>query len=186
MKSWTPETTPWISALHHTYNIKLHLRWIRCAIYRLRCARTNGYQNNSGYGINLTNTFFNFFKADYEGLVEHLGRVNWDILEIPSIDEATKKFYNVIYDALEIYVPRRRARSSTFPPWFDNCLISLTFKQIAHINYKNCQTDVNKMRAFMLLRAECKRASRICYFNYINRTENSISSDPKNFWKFVN
>ena len=66
--------------------------------------------------LSFSNTFFNFFKADYEGMVEHLGRVNWYILEIPSIDEATKKFYNVIYDALEIYVPRRRARSSTFPP----------------------------------------------------------------------
>ena len=38
----------------------------------------------------------------------------------------------------------------------------------------------------MLLRAQCKRTFRICYSNYINRTENFISSNPKNFWKFVN
>lgn len=65
-------------------------------------------------------------------------------------------------------------------------LRDLTYqKKIAHMIIKQTPTKIN-YNAFSRLRAKCKSRLILDYNNYIFKTQNSLTTNPKLFWKFLN
>lgn len=58
-------------------------------------------------------------------------------------------------------------------------------KKIAHMLFKQTPTQIN-YNTFSKLRAKCKSQSKLNYNNYIIKTQNSLITNPKYFWKFFN
>ena len=76
--------------------------------------------------------YHDFRNADFFQLNYYLSTVNWnDILSGDDIDNALEKFYDVMYTAVNLFVPVKRFRSSNFSSWFSPYLKKLT------INKKN-------------------------------------------------
>lgn len=131
----------------------------------------------------------NFEKADYPKIVEFLSTYNWayDLTcKSSSLDEALEYFYNVIYQAIDNFVPLQKYYTSKFPKWFDSELINLTYdKKIAHKRYKINRTLDNYI-AFSTLRKDCTRKSKECFKKYTNNVENSILTNINKFWNYTN
>ena len=97
-----------------------------------------------------------------------------------------RKFIMFFYAGIENSVPRRFYRSNQFPNWYDNELISLIFaKKKLHLAFKIYHNEKDK-KGFELLRAVCKSKTRSLYNKFLVNTQNSIKTNVKNYWSYVN
>jgi len=130
---------------------------------------------------------YDFGNADYVSLNSFLASLDWgNILYNVPLDEALRNFYNVIYKAIDSFVPIVRSHRSTFPVWFSGELKELVLsKKQAHLKYK-CFKTLENYKTFSELRSKCKNLVRETYNNYILQVENSLPNNLKNFWNFVN
>lgn len=94
-------------------------------------------------------------------------------------------FNDALFHCIKRCVPLKTCKSYKFPQWVSKDLKKLIFnKKKAHISFKrsNLAIDYN---IFTELGAKCKRISKLAYSAYLDRTERSLSTSPKNFWKYV-
>lgn len=129
---------------------------------------------------------YNFYKANYELIRKELLEINWqDELDPRSTDEALDRFYDILFNIIDKYVPYKIKKCPRYPSWFSRSLIS-TFKRKAKVWSKwkiyNCLADY---REFSLLRSRCKRMIRECFRSHVKETENNIKSNIKSFWSYV-
>lgn len=130
--------------------------------------------------------FYDFKLADYHSIGLYLSYVDWELIfKDADINIVVDRFYEVVNYVIELYVPKRRAKTPKFPNWFSSdlrcCMIQ---KKIAHKNYKqsNSLTDYH---IFSRLRSECKTLAVESHLDYVRNLESSIQS-KKEFWKYVN
>jgi hypothetical protein len=64
---------------------------------------------------------FNFFKADYNKIIEHLKKVDWHEVfsNIDNVDQMLDIFYNILHETITTYVPKSRLATNRHPVWFD-------------------------------------------------------------------
>ena len=102
------------------------------------------------------------------------------------IHRATDLFYDIINNGIAAHVPIKLFRDSNFPKYFSAELRSLIIdKKKAHKLYITSESQEDYLR-FSNLRARCKELINRDYNLYLRATEDGISENPKNFWKFVN
>jgi len=102
------------------------------------------------------------------------------------INEALDVFYSKLHDIINVHCQKKRMFSSKYPLWFSKTLKHLIFsKKVAHKIYKQSPTNAN-YNIFSNLRAQCKVVNKTDYGNFIQRTQNSIASNPKRFWNYIN
>lgn len=132
-------------------------------------------------------TTYDFARADYVLINEKLADFDWlTCFENNDILHSVQYFYSFVNNIIENHVPKRKIMSSNYPCWYSNELKKLIInKKIAHKNYKIFQTERHYV-LFSDFRRLCKNRASVDYKNYIMKTENSIKSDIKSFWKFCN
>jgi hypothetical protein len=135
----------------------------------------------------LCDIFYDYSNADYDEINILLSNVNWNTFDSCSdINEAVSLFYNYLHFVCGLFVPVKRKCKSSFPPWFDHEVRRLIRrKSTLHRRYK-ISHNANDYAAFATVRTQCKEALKKSYKDYIKRTENFITSDPKKFWKYIN
>lgn len=131
--------------------------------------------------------YYDFKSADYTLLNGYLCSFDWDtILSSVNVDDMLGAFYDIVYNALNVFVPLKKVASGKFPRWFSRDLINLTIqKKRAHKKYKSSGSYQN-YQLFSGLRSQCSICSRECYRNYIQNIESSLQNDTKHFWNFIN
>nr|CAH7721033.1 unnamed protein product [Callosobruchus chinensis] len=131
--------------------------------------------------------YFDFRNGDYEQMNYYLSYIDWDtLLENKSVDDAVVLFYEHVFGGIEMFIPLKRYRNSSFPSWFNSDLRKmLKEKKMAHRKYKESM-DEDDYNVFSSLRASCNRLRNCCYQKYICKVEDSISGSPYAFWKFIN
>ncbi len=132
--------------------------------------------------------FFDFTNGDYDSLSSFLSEIDWqNLLSNSDTPDMVNTFYKIVYEGIEKYVPKRRFRDiSTFPLWYSSELKKCIFnKKIAHKAFKKNPNIYNHLK-FKYLRKKCKELEKADYCKFINEIETGITSDPKNFWKYVN
>lgn len=92
---------------------------------------------------------------------------------------------DALHSSILQLVPLVHFTSSAFPAWVSRELTQLVqLKNKAHALFKSTFDSLDYI-AFSQLRRKCKRESRKCYCNFIERTEYSLVCRPKKFWDFV-
>lgn len=80
--------------------------------------------------LNFNEYSFDWFKADYANINCFLNNINWEnLFSNCNIDEAANQFYVSLYEAIRLFVPKKQIKTSNFPCWFSNELISLTIQK---------------------------------------------------------
>ena len=70
---------------------------------------------------------FNFKKADFIGLKNHLDLIDWDIIMPLNVDlnSSVETFYSILHSSFEKFVPKCFNSVCNSHPWFDKSLINL-------------------------------------------------------------
>ena len=136
---------------------------------------------------NPSNIRFNFAKCDFSALYNAINSTNWASLEsISNVNSRCTEFYNLLMDSIRAHVPTKQTLRRQFPAWFTRELIILSkLKESARRIYLKQKSDITYNK-YSSLRSRFKKLSSLVYKEFVNNTENSIKSNPKNLWKFVN
>lgn len=136
------------------------------------------------YVEEIPNYVYNFKNANFLLLYNLLRETNWKVIEnISNVNDAVKIFYNNLYDSFNATVPKKVFKKSNYPCWFNSEIIKmLKLKEYHRKRMKRCKESGI---VFKNLRKEVKKTLNFLYKKYINNVENSILSDPKNFWSFI-
>lgn len=125
---------------------------------------------------------YNFLNWNYADITFSLASIDWyKQFKDLGINEAVDVFYSIIYDIIDIFVPKIIIRQSKHPLWYSKNLKELIFKKkIAHKLYKSSGlvSDYNK---FSNLRAKCNFFSKKDYQNYLNRIQLNLKTKPDQF-----
>ena len=131
-------------------------------------------------------TLYQFHKADYLSLNLYYNQVDWSfITEQADMDMMVQHFYEVLFEGINQFVPKKTITGQKYPRWFDSQLRNLIAqKNKLHRKYKRSrrQDDYDE---YSRLRKEVKFRTDWCYLMYVTNTEHLIPDNVKHFWSFV-
>lgn len=133
-----------------------------------------------------TNIYYNFHKADYGALNNYLLQINWiELYCLEDVNDILDAFYSIIWNAIELFVPKISVKRSNFPVWFSSELKSKVIaKKIAHKKYKTTNKYHHYIE-FKNLRDECSSLTEQSYNTYVSEMEVRINENAGEFWKFI-
>lgn len=129
---------------------------------------------------------YDFSVCNFNVIKSQIASIDWPIVfKNQCINNAVSRFYNIIFEIIDKNCTKRKVYISKYPVWFSSVLRDLIFKKkIAHKLYKQSPFQIN-YNIFSNLRAQCKFQSKVDYSKYLTDTQNSLLSNPKQFWKFL-
>lgn len=146
-----------------------------------------GCETSFPFVDNSTCGSYNFKKADCPALYAELLATDWSFLyNFNNIDKACDSLYKTLDAIFKKHVPIYVSKSSKYPSWFTREIINnLRLKACAHRRYKayTCEVDYCE---FKRLRALIKSQVKTAYERYIRGVEDGISSNPGQFWSYIN
>lgn len=114
-----------------------------------------------------------------------LSRLSYPSVNSHNVDAVFTSFCQDLRIVVESNCPLRRIGPRKFPRWFSTDLIQLVIlKKSVHKQFK-MTLNPNLWSEFRRLRRICRELTSICYNNFINNVDNSLSSNPRSFWKYV-
>lgn len=129
----------------------------------------------------------NFWKADYERICKELVEYDWKYLfaDVNDVNVMLDVFYEKVRNIINIFVPKKKVRSNSYPPWFDRGLMrSLREKNNLRRRFKRYGNPMDELE-LKLLSSRCSRLIGNCYNRYISNLETQITKNPKLFWSYV-
>jgi hypothetical protein len=138
-----------------------------------------------------TNKFseFNFRKCNLSLLYSALQNVEWSFLcdgQGADAAGAVLSFYSVLNDVFEHYVPLMKSKANGYPSFFDsNVIKTLKLKDYGRKRYKSSGATVD-CESFKAMRSKFKADVKTAYSSYVQRMNNDIQSNPRQFWIFIN
>lgn len=129
---------------------------------------------------------YNFRKANFPDLYNALLNVDWSYLyNCTDVNAACEEFYAIIYSLFDLYVPLHGNKKRSYPVWYTPDLIkNIKLKNNYHKKYK-LNKNVNTYNEFKRLRSLVKSQISTAYNNYLHDVEQSVTSDSKHFWSFI-
>jgi len=131
---------------------------------------------------------YDFRNGNYEAINNALSRIDWNMHFSNNIDANLNAFYSIIYSVIDKFVPMIRKKDKLTEPWLDKNLRSLRNRRNSLYNkIKRVQVPSESLvTTHNRLAEEFKVKSNEAYDIYVNNIGNSIISNPKNFFDFVN
>lgn len=143
---------------------------------------------------------YKFACADCESISQELNLIDWaGLFSCKKVDQCVDLFYDVVWSCFDRHVPKSRAsRNATFP-WDSKCLRVLKNKSnsaakkmkrsesacLLNPNIDNCECE--RLRTeFSAARSEYQLVFHSEYDDFRKGVEDSIKSDPKTFFQYVN
>ena len=137
--------------------------------------------------VNTAQFRYNFRKADFPLLYDMILHIDWsDLFSLHDVNEVCARFYGKLYDLFEVCVPRSVIRKRSYPIWFTTEVIRLIKRKHRIFKKLKKHFSLKLQDEFRQIRARIKRNIDIAYKNYSTKVENSISTDPRSFWSFIN
>ncbi|CAK1590286.1 unnamed protein product [Parnassius mnemosyne] len=138
--------------------------------------------------FNINTKKFNFYKAGYDSIKDHLSNLHWSetFRHLSDVNEMVKVFYNVLWEAIRKFVPYKCfAKKGRYPPWFDRNLIRrLKEKNNLRWRYKLYGNPRDELE-LEIVSKRCEALAIDRYNFYIKKLEKDLISNPKLFWTFV-
>lgn len=130
---------------------------------------------------------YNYYKANYLFINEELENANWaSLLDGTTAEQSLDTFYETVFDIIKRHAPLSSAKVSSFPSWFPGSLIHIfKNKNKAWCKWKKFKNK-SDYESFSLYRSRFKAECKKAFTNYKNSVEESIPTNVKFFWAFVN
>ncbi|CAH2109298.1 unnamed protein product [Euphydryas editha] len=141
----------------------------------------------STLSYNSINCKRNFHKVDYQAVNNYLAEIKWEdlFMGVTDVNVVVNMFYREIGYAIGKFVPISGKSRNKYPPWYSNCLIRrLKEKEKYRKKYNKFHNPLDNL-SYRLLSERCSKLTMKCYCDFLVKTEQRISRDPKNFWSYV-
>ncbi|XP_055387427.1 uncharacterized protein LOC129616025 [Condylostylus longicornis] len=132
---------------------------------------------------------YDFMNADYHGINYALSIIDWEtLLEQHNLDNIIYDFYSIIFEIIDNHIPKIRRKDKLKEPWLDRNLRHLRKRRNKlHHKIKHSGNDNNSLiNDYNELANEFKIKGNEAYDNYVQNIGNSIMSNPKKFFDFIN
>ena len=133
---------------------------------------------------------YDYSRADWDGLCDHLRDVPWEDIFKLGASAAASEFCEWVQIGIDVYIPHRKYQFKPHSsPWFAAaCAVA-----IVHRNHFFCLCQKDKSSEsnvkFRQASIRCKRVLEAAKLTYPNKTKESITSqkhDCPNFWQIAN
>lgn len=131
--------------------------------------------------------FYDFSKADYDGMNVFLRNLDWtQILNGADANRSASLFSSILIYAISQFVPQKTQRKPTQPAWSNAHLKSLKrSKRAALRKHSKYRTDATRS-AYAQANELYTRLNDRLYRAHQVEIQNSLKSNPKSFWRYVN
>lgn len=128
----------------------------------------------------------NFRKADYTQINNDISCIDWKSETTNlSAEEAVDRFYVIINNIIDKFIPVLARRNEKFPVWFTPELIRLARKKDkVWLKWKTYK-GLSDYREFSFLRTTYKKMSSESRKLYFDNIENSLQNNIKSFWSYI-
>ena len=133
---------------------------------------------------------YNYSRADWDGLCDHLRDVSWEDIFKLNVSAAAKEFCEWVQVVIYVYIPHRKYQVKPYSsPWFSaGCAAALDHRN--HF-FRFCQKDKSSASKVKYRQASncCKRVLEAAKLAYANKTKESITCQKLgscDFWQIAN
>lgn len=130
---------------------------------------------------------YNFDNANFVEINLFLDGISWEeVFSVDDVNKCTDIFYQIIHNVIDSHVPIKHIKKKQFPLWFSlKSIAILKEKNKFHKRWKKYKNPLDYCQ-FSLLRKRSKYSIAADYKLYIGKTEDSLKSDTKYFWSYLN
>ena len=132
---------------------------------------------------------YNFKKIDLGAMHTCLSSINWNYLlnfELLGLNGVVDLFYDVLYAAIDIAVPKIGQFKKKFPCWYTDELKGYILQKKALHKFWKISNNLSTYIEFKRIRALCISLSRQAHKEYLLHIQTLARSNLKEFWKHVN
>ena len=132
---------------------------------------------------------YDYSRADWDGLRDHLRDVSWeDIFKLST--SAASQFCEWVQVGIDVYIPHRTYQVKPHSsPWFSAaCAAAILHSNHFFRLYQRNKSSESKVK-FRQASNRCKRVLEAAKLAYANKTKESITSQKlgsRDFWQIVN
>ena len=133
---------------------------------------------------------YDYSRADWDGLHDHLRDVPWkDIFKLGA-SAAASEFYEWLQVGIDVYIPPRKHQVKPHSsPWFSAaCAAAIVHRNHFFRLYQKDKSSASKVK-FRQTSNHCKRVVEAAKLSYANKTKESITSQrlgSRDFWRIAN
>lgn len=128
----------------------------------------------------------NFYKSDFNKIKSKLLSIDWsEALSLVNIDDCVTEFHEKLNEIIQRHTPKSKSNPRNCPIWYSPALKHcLDEKNKYHKLFKMYSNPRDYDTSF--LRSRCKKLTKQCYQSFLKSVEESLESNIKGFWKFIN
>ena len=150
---------------------------------------SNDFPSNSQWDTPFHRIAYDYFRADWDGLCDHLRDVPWEDIFKLNASAAASGFCEWVQVGIDVYIPHKYQVKPHSSPWFSaECAAA-----IVHINhffrfYQQNKSSESKEK-FRQASNRCKRVLEAARLAYATKTKESITSQKlgsQDFWQIAN
>ncbi|KAJ0177822.1 hypothetical protein K1T71_006695 [Dendrolimus kikuchii] len=124
--------------------------------------------------------------ADFDSINTALEDINWiELFKQKSLEASVDLFYSTLHNLKDEFVPRKRIKCSSYPPWFTAPLKKILKEKYKYLKKYRIYGNISDYESFSLLRKRAKIVEKECFKSYITNIEESIIKNPKRLWSYV-
>ena len=128
---------------------------------------------------------YDYSRADWDGLHDHLRDVLWEDIFKLSASAAASEFYEWVQVGIDVYIPHRKYQVKPHSsPWFSAaCAAAIVHRNHFFRLYQKDKSSDSKVK-FRQAINRCKRVLEAAKLAYANKTKESITSQKLGSWDF--
>ena len=133
---------------------------------------------------------YDYSRADWDGLRDHLRDVPWEDIFKLGASTAASEFYEWVRVGIDVYIPHCKYRVKPHSsPWFSAaCAAAIIHRNHFFRLYQQNKSSESKVK-FRQASNRCKRVLEAANFAYATKTKESITSQKlgsQDFWQIAN
>ena len=130
---------------------------------------------------------YDYSRADWDGLRDHLRDVPWEDIFKLSASAAATEFCGWVQVGIDVCIPNRKYQVSS--PWFSAaCAAAIVHRNHVFRLYQQNKSSDSKVK-FRQVSNCCKSVIEATKLAYVNKTKDSITSQKlgsRDFWRIAN
>ncbi|KAL0881298.1 hypothetical protein ABMA27_001181 [Loxostege sticticalis] len=129
---------------------------------------------------------YRYRKGNYDLINKRIAEVDW-ITEFSSrsLEECVTFFYSTLEKLKKDYIPSVSVKDNHQPKWYSPSLLKMIKEKRKYFQKYKTYKNRCDLESYNILRLRIKDFELACYQKYIASVEDSIESNPRHFWSYV-